>query len=265
MLGWSWLPVCIKGEKRRFYQTCGGASVAQQVETVQGAFEVVVEAAWYQFAAPAGGVGQQFVAGQPHGADDVAVQCQVGVMAHGAGGEADALVGHAVAWGGVQVDADHAGELDFPGGFFEGFAQGGLGQGLVGFEVAGGLVEDVLVGFEFFDEEELAFVFDDGGDGDVGLPGHLYVPLNCWGRFAAHRRQASSHRGRANIEPDAVPVGAGLPAMGCKAAPVPRKHKPRCVAGVCAVTSSEPYRAAMALFRVWLGRITLAVSSASGA
>jgi len=39
-------------------------------------------------------------------------------------------------------------------------------------DLSGGLVEDVLVGFEFFDEEELAFVFDDSGDGDVGLPGH---------------------------------------------------------------------------------------------
>ncbi|MNM84078.1 hypothetical protein D3C81_961540 [compost metagenome] len=96
-------------------------------------------------------------------------------MAHGAGGEADALVGHAVAGGGVQVDADHAGQLDFPGGFLQGFAQGGLGQGLVGLEVAGRLVEDVLVGFEFLDEEELAFVLDDGRYGDVGLPGHEHL------------------------------------------------------------------------------------------
>ena len=67
--------------------------------------------------------------------------------------------------------------LFHPGGFFQGFAQGGLGQGLKGFEVAGRLVEDVLVGFELFDEEELAFVLDDGGDGDVGLPGHLRCPF----------------------------------------------------------------------------------------
>ena len=82
------------------------------------------------------------------------------------------LISHAIAGGGVQVDADHAGQFDFPGGFFEGFAQGGLGQGFVGFEVAGGLVEDVLAGFELFDEQEFTFVLDEGGDGDVGLPGH---------------------------------------------------------------------------------------------
>ncbi|EJT84276.1 hypothetical protein PPS11_23946 [Pseudomonas putida S11] len=76
------------------------------------------------------------------------------------------------------------GELDFPGGFFEGFAQGGLGQGLVGFEVAGGLVEDVLVGFELFDEEELAFVFDDGGDGDVGVARSLLCPCRLTGGAA---------------------------------------------------------------------------------
>jgi len=30
-----------------------------------------------------------------------------------------------------------------------------------------------------------------------------------------YRRQASSHTNRADLEPCAVPVGAGLPAMGC--------------------------------------------------
>ncbi|RII80197.1 hypothetical protein D0894_01075 [Pseudomonas monteilii] len=43
--------------------------------------------------------------------------------------------------------------------------------------------------------------------------------LNSWGRFAAHRRQASSHRYCASPETCAIPVGAGLPAMGCAAAP----------------------------------------------
>ena len=120
-------------------------------------------------AAPARGLGQQFLAGQPDGADDVAVQGQIVVMAHGACGEADALVGHTIAGRRVQVNTDHAGELDFPGRFFQGFAQGGLGQGLERFQVASRLVEDVLAGLEFFDEKEFALVFDDGGDGDICL------------------------------------------------------------------------------------------------
>ncbi|PLP86714.1 hypothetical protein CXG50_10005 [Pseudomonas plecoglossicida] len=36
---------------------------------------------------------------------------------------------------------------------------------------------------------------------------------NSRGRFAAHRRQASSHRYCASPETCAIPVGAGLPAM----------------------------------------------------
>ncbi|PPB15699.1 hypothetical protein HV87_13710 [Pseudomonas aeruginosa] len=48
------------------------------------------------------------------------------------------------------------------------------------------------------------------------------------GRFAPHRRQASSHRYSTNLQVCTAPVGAGvpakgvgagLPAMGCSAAP----------------------------------------------
>ncbi|PNB41052.1 hypothetical protein C1X75_22340 [Pseudomonas sp. FW305-17] len=40
------------------------------------------------------------------------------------------------------------------------------------------------------------------------------------GRFAAHRREAGSHRFSAGLTNCAVPVRAGLPAIGCVAAPV---------------------------------------------
>ncbi|MNE86390.1 hypothetical protein D3C80_1834860 [compost metagenome] len=97
-------------------------------------------------------------------------------MLERARGEADALVGHTIAGGGIEVDADQAGQLDLPGGFFEGFAQCGVEQAFVGLEVAGGLVEYVLAGLELLDHEEAALVFDEGGDGDVGLPGHVLDP-----------------------------------------------------------------------------------------
>ncbi|MCY1428628.1 hypothetical protein D9M71_445180 [compost metagenome] len=40
-----------------------------------------------------------------------------------------------------------------------------------------------------------------------------YVCQAIWGRFAPHRRQASSHMCSAGLKSCAVPVGAGLPAM----------------------------------------------------
>ncbi|PFT36915.1 hypothetical protein COK82_31905, partial [Bacillus thuringiensis] len=49
-----------------------------------------------------------------------------------------------------------------------------------------------------------------GGKGCLGIAGD---------HFAAHRRQASPHRCSTTFESDAVLVGAGMPAMGCKAAP----------------------------------------------
>ncbi|MNR61983.1 hypothetical protein D3C85_1838750 [compost metagenome] len=42
--------------------------------------------------------------------------------------------------------------------------------------MAGGLIEDMLAGFEFFDHEEAALVFDEGGDSDMRLPGHVRGP-----------------------------------------------------------------------------------------
>jgi hypothetical protein len=62
--------------------------------------------------------------------------------------------------------------LDVPAGFFEGFAHGGLDQGFVRVEVTGGLVEYRSSVLGFFDHQEAAVVFDDGGDGDVGFPVH---------------------------------------------------------------------------------------------
>ncbi|AZL69170.1 hypothetical protein EJA05_16190 [Pseudomonas oryziphila] len=44
--------------------------------------------------------------------------------------------------------------------------------------------------------------------------------MSDWGRLAALRGQARSHRMCALLESCAVPVGAGLPAKGCNAAPV---------------------------------------------
>ncbi|MNP71790.1 hypothetical protein D3C76_1682290 [compost metagenome] len=77
-------------------------------------------------AAPALGLGQQLVTGQPARADDALVQWLVRVVAQRSCGEADALVGHAVAGGGVEVDAGDGGEFDLPAGFLQGFAQGSL-------------------------------------------------------------------------------------------------------------------------------------------
>ncbi|MNH39079.1 hypothetical protein D3C81_2051370 [compost metagenome] len=59
------------------------------------------------------------------------------------------------------------------------------------------MVEHVLVGFEFLDEEEFAVVFDDGGDGDVGLPGHWRRPFRSWDRCAVlSRHKAAPTRDR---------------------------------------------------------------------
>ncbi|MFK3682412.1 hypothetical protein [Pseudomonas sp. NPDC088890] len=41
-----------------------------------------------------------------------------------------------------------------------------------------------------------------------------------WGRFAALRGQARSHRDCVDLQVNASSVGAGLPAKGCKAAPI---------------------------------------------
>ncbi len=43
--------------------------------------------------------------------------------------------------------------------------------------MAGRLVEDHLSVLQFFDEQEAPVVFDDGGDGDMGLPFHRVVSL----------------------------------------------------------------------------------------
>ncbi|MDT4877308.1 hypothetical protein FQZ97_1128160 [compost metagenome] len=94
------------------------------------------------------------------------------MVAQGLGGEADALVGDAVAGGRVEVDAGHGDQFDFPAGFFEGFAQGGLEQGFVGFQVAGGLVVHRATLGQLLHQQEASLVFDNGCDGDVGLPAH---------------------------------------------------------------------------------------------
>ncbi|AVH36634.1 hypothetical protein AL532_10040 [Pseudomonas monteilii] len=44
--------------------------------------------------------------------------------------------------------------------------------------------------------------------------------MTSWGCFAALRGQARSHRTCTVLETCAVPVGAGLPAKGRKAAPI---------------------------------------------
>ncbi|MND44216.1 hypothetical protein D3C80_350470 [compost metagenome] len=88
-------------------------------------------------------------------------------MAQRAGGEAHALVGHAVGRRGIQVDAGDAGQLDLPAGFLEGFAQGGLEQAFVGFQVAGGLVEHHAAFGVFLHQEKAALILDHGGHGDV--------------------------------------------------------------------------------------------------
>ncbi|QKL04147.1 hypothetical protein GEV39_23500 [Pseudomonas sp. NY5710] len=43
--------------------------------------------------------------------------------------------------------------------------------------------------------------------------------MDSRGRCAAHRRQASSHRYCTSLKACGDPVRAGVPAMGCKAAP----------------------------------------------
>ncbi|MCY1239224.1 hypothetical protein D9M72_520070 [compost metagenome] len=90
------------------------------------------------------------------------------------GDEADPLVGHAIARGGVEVNAQYAGRFDVPTGFLEGFAHGGFGQGFVRVQMAGGLIEHHASVLEFLDHQEAAVVFDDGGDGDVGFPVHEF-------------------------------------------------------------------------------------------
>lgn len=115
--------------------------VADQRQGIAAAGQVVVDAAQHQVAAPALRLGGQFVAGQPARADDAVVEGAFGMVAHGAGGEAYALVGDAVGRGGVQVDAGNGAQLDLPAGFLEGFAQGGLKQAFGGLQVPGGLVQ----------------------------------------------------------------------------------------------------------------------------
>lgn len=82
--------------------------------------------------------------------------------------KAHALIGDAVARGGIQVDADQAGELDLPARFLQRLPDGGLAQVLVGLQVAGGLIEHQSACLEFLHQEEAALVFDYGSDGDVG-------------------------------------------------------------------------------------------------
>lgn len=74
--------------------------------------------------------------------------------------------------GGVEVDADDTGGFDVPAGFLEGFANRGLDEGFIRVEVAGRLVEHGATALEFLDHQEAAVVFDEGGDSNVGLPGH---------------------------------------------------------------------------------------------
>ena len=123
-------------------------------------------------AAPALRLGGQFVAAQPARADDAVVEGAFGMVAHGAGGEAYALVGDAVGRGGVQVDAGNGAQLDLPAGFLEGFAQGGLKQAFGGLQVPGGLVQHLAAVGLFLDQQEAALVLDDGRYGDMGMPAH---------------------------------------------------------------------------------------------
>ena len=134
--------------------------------------QIIIDAADNQLAAPVLAQGHQLVTGQPAGAQDAFVKLIFRVVFQCLGDKTDPLVGHAIARGGIQVDADDAGGFHVPAGFFQGFAHGGFGQGFIRVQMAGGLVEHGAAALEFFDHQEAAVVFDDGGDGDVRLPGH---------------------------------------------------------------------------------------------
>jgi len=49
--------------------------------------------------------------------------------------------------------------------------------------------------------------------GRNAAPGLMRNSWNCWGCFAALSRHKAAHRYSDNLESNAVPVGAGLPAM----------------------------------------------------
>ena len=75
-------------------------------------------------------LGQLFAA-QPASRNDAIVERALRIVTHGLGGKAHALIGDAVARGGIQVDADQAGELDLPARFLQRLPDGGLAQVLV--------------------------------------------------------------------------------------------------------------------------------------
>ena len=71
-------------------------------------------------------------------------------MFDGLAGKADALVGHAVTGGGIEVNTDDASELNVIACFFKGFADSRLDQAFIRVQMTGRLVEDCAVAFELF-------------------------------------------------------------------------------------------------------------------
>src|SRR5690606_8225287 len=98
-----------------------------QAQRVARAGEIVVDAAHYQLAAPALRLFGELGAGQPARPDDAVIKRRLVAVSDRAGSKADTLIGDAVAGCGVQIDAGDGGQLDFPAGFLEGFAQRRLG------------------------------------------------------------------------------------------------------------------------------------------
>jgi hypothetical protein len=60
-----------------------------------------------------------------------------------------------------------------PGGFFEGFAPGGINEALIFFQMTGRLIQYQSTASHLLNQQKTALIFNDGGNGGVRGPAHL--------------------------------------------------------------------------------------------
>jgi len=118
----------------------------------------------------AGGARGYFLARHPQRPHDAVVERPVGVQATESACESEPQISNARRCDDVVIDAHHRLGYEFLRGFLERLATHSREERLTGVEVASRLVEPQALSGLFFDQEEAAVAFNNGGDGDAGCP-----------------------------------------------------------------------------------------------
>ena len=168
---------------RRAKRQRGRRNVAQDLERVAHAAQVVVDAEQDQRATMLGSARDKLFAVEPERPDDGAVEACRGIALARPTRERDAQDGPS---GGSlpQVDAGDGIGPEVTARLLQRLAHDRLGEGLAGLQVARGLVQHDAARSALLHEQEPAAALGDGGDGDVEFPGHAAI-IRSGGRAPA--------------------------------------------------------------------------------